>query len=81
MPKHFVSSSGRSSRTVDCRATAPRERLGVQATGQKCAACEETMAHGQLMMEIYWLMNNKKSVRFHGECYTLWNDELRRLKS
>jgi len=27
------------------------------------------------------LTNDKKSVRFHGDCYTLWNDERRGLKS
>jgi len=48
---------------------------------QKCDACEETMSKALLMMEVYPLTNDRKSVRFHGNCYTLWNDELRELKS
>jgi hypothetical protein len=47
---------------------------------QKCAACEETMAKALLMTEVYPL-TNAKVVRFHGDCYTLWNEERRALKS
>jgi hypothetical protein len=45
---------------------------------QKCAACE---AKALLMKEVYPLTNDRKSVRFHGDCCTLWNDERRGLKS
>ena len=47
---------------------------------QKCAACEETMAKALLMMEVYPLTNGKV-VRFHDDCYKLWNEERRALKS
>ena len=33
-----------------------------------------------LMMEVY-LLTNEKVVRFHGDCYTLWNEERRALES
>jgi hypothetical protein len=33
-----------------------------------------------LMMEVYPL-TNEKVVRFHGDCYTLWNEERRALES
>ena len=39
------------------------------------------MANALLMKEVYPLTNDKKSVRFHSDCYTLWNDERRGLKS
>ena len=55
--------------------------FGRPGNWQKCAACEETMAKALFMMEVYPLTNDKKSVRFHGDCYTLWNDERRGLKS
>ena len=48
---------------------------------QRCDACEELMANALPMMEVYPLTNDKKSVRFHGDCYTLWNDERRGLRS
>jgi hypothetical protein len=47
---------------------------------QKCAACEETMHKALLMMEVYPL-TNEKVARFHGDCYTLWNEERRALES
>ena len=47
---------------------------------QKCAACEETMHKALLMMEVY-LLTNEKVVRFHGDCYSLWNEERRALES
>jgi len=62
------------------RDSTPRA-FGRPGNWQKCAACEETMANALLMMEVYPLTNDKKSVRFHGDCYTLWNDERRELKS
>jgi hypothetical protein len=55
--------------------------FGRPGNWQKCDACEETMANALLMKEVYPLTNDKKSVRFHGDCYTLWNDERRGLKS
>jgi hypothetical protein len=33
------------------------------------------------MKEVSPLTNNKKCIRFHGDCYTLWIDEGRGLKS
>jgi hypothetical protein len=62
------------------RDSTPRA-FGRPGNWQKCDACGETMANALLMKEIYPLTNNKKSVRFHGDCYTLWNDERRGLKS
>ena len=47
---------------------------------QRCDACEELMANALPMMEVYPLTNDKV-VRFHGDCYTLWNEEWRALKS
>ena len=54
--------------------------FGRPGNWQKCDACEETMANALLMKEVYPLTNDK-SVRFHGDCYTLWNDERRGLTS
>ena len=54
--------------------------FGRPGNWQKCAACEETMHKALLMMEVYPL-TNEKVVRFHGDCYTLWNEERRALKS
>ena len=48
---------------------------------QRCDACEELMANALPMMEVYPLTNDKKSVRFHRGCYTLWNGERRALNS
>jgi hypothetical protein len=52
--------------------------FGRPGNWQKCAACEETMHKALLMMEVYPL-TNEKVVRFHGDCYTLWNEERRAL--
>jgi hypothetical protein len=41
---------------------------------QKCSTCDETMAKALLMMDVYPLTNGKV-IRFHGDCYTLWNEE------
>jgi hypothetical protein len=30
------------------------------------------------MLEVYPLTNDTKVVRFHGDCYALWNDERRK---
>jgi hypothetical protein len=35
---------------------------------QKCDACEKTMAKALLMKEVYPLTNDKKCIRFHGDC-------------
>jgi hypothetical protein len=48
---------------------------------QRCDACEELMANALPMMEVYPVTHDKKSVRFHGDCYTLWNGERRALES
>ena len=55
--------------------------FGRPGNWQKCDACEETMANALLMKEVYPLTKNKKAVRFHGDCYILWNDERRGLVS
>ena len=47
---------------------------------QRCDACEELMANVLPMMEVYPL-TNEKVVRYHGDCYTLWNEERRVLAS
>jgi len=39
------------------------------------------MANALPMKEVYPVTNGKKSIRFHGDCYLLWNDERRGLKS
>jgi len=62
------------------RGSTPRV-FGRPGNWQKCDACEETMANALLMKDVYPLTNDEKSVRFHGGCYTLWNDERRELKS
>jgi hypothetical protein len=62
------------------RASAPRA-FGRPGNWQRCEACEGMMPKALLMMEVYPLTNDKKAVRFHGDCYTLWSDERRRLKS
>ena len=62
------------------RGNSPRA-FGRPGNWQKCDACEETMAKVLLMKEVYPLTNDRKSVRFHGDCYTLWNDEQRAMKS
>ena len=61
------------------RDSTPRA-FGRPGNWQKCAACEETMAKALLMMEVYPLTKDKV-VRFHGDCYKLWNEERRALKS
>ena len=61
------------------RDSAPRA-FGRPGNWQKCAACEETMHKALPMMEVYPL-TNEKVVRFHGDCYTLWNEERRTLES
>jgi hypothetical protein len=48
--------------------------------GEQWAACEETMHKALPMMEVYPL-TNEKVVRFHRDCYTLWNEERRALES
>lgn len=53
--------------------------FGRPGNWQKCAACEETLAKPLLMMEVY--PANGKVVRFHHDCYTLWNEERRALES
>ena len=62
----------------------PRDRtprvFGRPGNWQKCAACEETLAKPLLMVEVYPLANGKV-VRFHHDCYTLWNEERRTLES
>ena len=56
------------------RDSTPRA-FGRPGNWQKCAACEENMAKALLMMEVYTQTRNMKAVRFHGDCYTLWNEE------
>ena len=62
----------------------PRDRtprvFGRPGNWQKCAACEETLAKPLLIVEVYPLANGKV-VRFHHDCYTLWNEERRALAS
>ena len=62
------------------RGTAPRA-FGRPGNWQKCEACEETMSKALLMMEVYLQTRNMKAVRFHGDCYELWNQERRALES
>jgi len=62
------------------RGSAPRA-FGRPGNWEKCAACEETMPKALLMMEVYPQTRNMKAVRFHGDCYALWNEERRALES
>jgi len=39
------------------------------------------MPKALLMMEVYPQTRNMKAVRFHGDCYALWNEERRALES
>jgi hypothetical protein len=39
---------------------------------RECAACGAIIANALLMMEVYPQTKDKKAVRFHGDCYTLW---------
>jgi hypothetical protein len=57
------------------RDSAPKA-LGLPGNREKCDACEEILTAAALMMEIYPLTNTKV-VRFHGDCYLLWNEEIR----
>ena len=52
------------------RGSAPRA-FGRPGNWQKCAACDK----------VYPQTKDKKAVRFHGDCYTLWNEERRALES
>jgi hypothetical protein len=61
------------------RGSNPRA-FGRPGNWQKCVACEETMHKALLMMDVYPLTNGKV-VRFHGDCYALWNEERRALES
>jgi hypothetical protein len=62
------------------RGSAPRA-FGRPGNWQRCQACEGVMPKAQLMMEVYPQTRDKKAVRFHGDCYTLWNEERRALES
>jgi hypothetical protein len=57
------------------RGSTPRA-FGRPGNWQKCAACDKTMHKALSMMEVYPL-TNEKVVRYHGDCYTLWNEERR----
>jgi hypothetical protein len=39
------------------------------------------MPKALLMMEVYPQTRNTKAVRFHSDCYILWNEERRALES
>jgi hypothetical protein len=62
------------------RDSTPRA-FGRPGNWQKCDACEQTIAKAQLMMEIYPQTHDRKPIRLHGDCYTLWNEERRALES
>ena len=62
------------------RGSVPRA-FGRPGNWQRCEACEETMMKALLMMEVYPQTKDMKAVRFHGDCYTLWNEERRALDS
>jgi hypothetical protein len=51
--------------------------FGRPGNWQKCDACEEFIVKSQLMMEIYAQRKDTTAVRFHGDCYVLWNEERR----
>jgi hypothetical protein len=50
--------------------------FGRPGNWQKCAACDKTMHKALPMIEVYAL-TNEKVVRYHADCYTLWNEERR----
>ena len=62
------------------RDSAPKA-LGRPGNGEKCDACEEILRTAALMIEAYPLPSDTKTVRFHGDCYALWNDERHAAKS
>jgi hypothetical protein len=63
------------------RSIAPRA-FGRPGNWQKCDACEEFIVKAQLMMEVYpQTKDTTAAVRFHGDCYILWNEERRALES
>jgi hypothetical protein len=62
------------------RGIAPRA-VGRPGNWQECDACGAMIANALLMMEVYPQTKDKKAVRFHGDCYTLWNEERRALES
>jgi hypothetical protein len=62
------------------RGSAPRA-FGRPGNWQRCDACEGTMPKALLMMEVYPQTRNTKAVRFHSDCYILWNEERRALES
>jgi hypothetical protein len=53
------------------RGIAPRA-VGRPGDWRECAACGAIIANALLMMEVYPQTKDKKAVRFHGDCYTLW---------
>jgi hypothetical protein len=55
--------------------------FGRPGNWQRCEACGGFMPKAVLMMEVYPQTRNMKAVRFHGDCYTLWNEERRALES
>jgi hypothetical protein len=56
------------------RDSAPKAR-GRPGNGEKCDACEKILRTAALMIEVYPLTKGTKTVRFHGDCYAIWNDE------
>jgi hypothetical protein len=55
--------------------------FGRPGNWQKCGACDEFIVKAQLMMEVYPQTNDTTAVRLHGDCYILWNEERRAVKS
>jgi hypothetical protein len=62
------------------RDSAPKA-LGRPGNGEKCDACEEILRTAALMLEVYPLTKDTKIVRFHGDCYAIWNGERHALTS
>jgi len=62
----------------------PRDRgpsaFGLPGDGDKCDACWEILTAAVMMMEIYSHAAGR-TVRFHADCYSLWEAERRTLNS
>jgi hypothetical protein len=74
-------SSAQNSQMVVFPAKVHRRHFGRPGNGEKCDACEEILRTAALMLEVYPPTNDTRIVRFHGDCYAIWNGERHAPKS
>lgn len=48
--------------------------------GEKCDACELPVTQAQLVTDVV-LVDRKRTMQLHVECFQLWDDETRALKA